>query len=77
MFCCYNKMMEDELGVKLTSKMDSFSLKDGEGNERRFSENERLYPIGIFMEAVENKENGYQLLFMENYLINHNSTYLD
>jgi hypothetical protein len=59
-FSCYNKMMEAELGVKLETKMETFSLKDGAGNERHFSVNERLDPIGIFMEAVENKDNGYQ-----------------
>lgn len=59
-FNCYNKMMEDELGVKLDPKRESFTLKDGEGNDRHFSVNERLEPMGFFIEAVENKENGYQ-----------------
>nr|WP_223701128.1 hypothetical protein [Sutcliffiella deserti] len=45
--------------------MESFSLKDGAGKDRHFSVKEHLHPIGIYLEALENKDNGYQFAVHE------------
>ncbi|WP_078429807.1 DUF7713 domain-containing protein [Alkalihalobacterium alkalinitrilicum] len=59
-FRCYNKMMEEELGMELESHPDSFSVTDFAGVSRSFVITSRLNPMGIYLEAEENTEDGYK-----------------
>lgn len=60
-FCmaCYNKQMETELNMKLAKQPDSFSVNDHIGQSRSFHVQIKLDPIGIFMEAEEQVDDGY------------------
>ncbi|WP_139187732.1 DUF7686 domain-containing protein, partial [Bacillus tuaregi] len=62
LFCmeCYNKFMAEELEIDLEPLIESFSLRDFQGNLRTFIVERRIDPIGIFLEAVENIEFGYK-----------------
>ncbi|WEG13440.1 hypothetical protein PU629_03465 [Pullulanibacillus sp. KACC 23026] len=51
--------METELDMKLTQQPKSFSVNDPNGQSRTFHVQVRLDPIGIFMEAEEEVDNGY------------------
>lgn len=57
---CYNELMAEELGIDVEPMIDSFSLKDYQGTSRTFYVEKKLDPIGIFLEANENKEYGYR-----------------
>ncbi|OLO42391.1 hypothetical protein BTR23_04000 [Alkalihalophilus pseudofirmus] len=60
-FRCYNKMMEEELGMELESQPDSFSVTDFAVVSRSFVITSRLNPMGIYLEAEENNtEDGYK-----------------
>ncbi|MDS9472198.1 hypothetical protein [Sporosarcina pasteurii] len=57
---CYNALMSEELGIEVEQLMESFTMKDDEGNLRTFHVEMRIQPIGICLEAKENKGLGYQ-----------------
>ncbi|MCT8137591.1 hypothetical protein H1D32_07425 [Anaerobacillus sp. CMMVII] len=57
---CYNNLMSVILNVKLALPTGSFSLTDYVGVRREFTIRRRLDPVGIFIEAEENKEFGYK-----------------
>lgn len=57
---CYNELMAEKLEVDLEPLVETFSLKDYQGIRRTFYVQRRIHPMGIFMEAAENKEFGYK-----------------
>lgn len=57
---CYNQWMSDELGVELKELAETLVLQDSSGEWRRFEVHRRLDPVGIFLEAREADEFGYQ-----------------
>lgn len=57
---CYNGMMATQLGVAITSYPEGVAMKDGQGTLHHFRLRKRLDPIGIIMEAGEEREGGYQ-----------------
>lgn len=59
-FKCYNDMASKELGIKLEDMPEEFTVYDFYGTRRTFTNQQRLYPNGIFLEAVEDIEFGYK-----------------
>jgi len=57
---CYNALMSEKLGIELEQLIESFTMQDGEGNSRTFYVEMRIHPSGIYLEAKENKDLGYQ-----------------
>lgn len=57
---CYNEMMGKQLGVQATSYPEGVAIKDGQGNVHQFRLKKRLDPIGIIMDAEEERTGGYQ-----------------
>jgi hypothetical protein len=57
---CFNEMNASELGVKVNKFVDAISVTDNEGINRHFELKQRVYPSGIFLEAAERIEYGYQ-----------------
>lgn len=57
---CFNAMMSERLGVKEERMIESFMMEDGEGNSRTFHVGMRIYPSGIFLEAKEDNDLGYE-----------------
>lgn len=56
---CSNALMSEELGIEVEQLIESFTIEDGEGNKRTFHVEMRIHPIGICLEAKENKDLGY------------------
>lgn len=50
----------EELEVELVPLIDTFSMKDYQGNSRTFLVERRMLPVGFFFEATENIEFGYK-----------------
>ncbi|QSS99763.1 hypothetical protein IMZ31_17120 [Pontibacillus sp. ALD_SL1] len=61
-FCgsCYNEMVSEEMGIKLEGIPEEVVARDYCDTKRTFNVQQRLYPNGIFLEAAENREYGYQ-----------------
>ncbi|WP_041822519.1 DUF7686 domain-containing protein [Alkalihalophilus pseudofirmus] len=57
---CFNEMMSEEVGVELKTIPAAISLYDFNGSRRNFILQQRLYPNGIFLEASEDRDYGYQ-----------------
>jgi hypothetical protein len=57
---CYNQIMSTNLGIELETQLEFFSITDYSGVRREFNIIQRIVPVGIFIEAVENKEHGYK-----------------
>lgn len=57
---CYNVRMEKQFGVAATSYPEGVTLRDGNGEVHHFLLKKRLDPLGIFMEAKEMREGGYE-----------------
>ena len=56
---CYNGRMAKQFGVAATSYPEGVAIRDGVGEVHHFQLRKRLDPIGIFMEAEEQKSGGY------------------
>lgn len=56
---CYNALMSKKLDVEVEQLIESFTIEDDEGTSRTFQVEMRIYPIGIYLEARENKDLGY------------------
>lgn len=56
---CYNGRMEELFGVAATSYPEGVTIRDGEGEIHHFHIRKRMDPLGIFMEAEEMSEGGY------------------
>lgn len=56
---CFNKDMEESLGVKASAYPEGMALRDTQGVMRSFQIRKRLLPVGVMMEAKERKEQGY------------------
>ncbi|WP_404459777.1 hypothetical protein [Sutcliffiella horikoshii] len=48
------------MGINLDDMPEKFSVYDHSGTRRNFTNQQRLYPNGIFLEAVEDVEFGFQ-----------------
>ncbi|CEG22038.1 hypothetical protein BN1080_00958 [Planococcus massiliensis] len=57
---CYNGRMEKQVGVAATSYPEGIMIRDGEGKVHQFLLRKRIDPLGIFMEAIEMVESGYE-----------------
>lgn len=57
---CYNEIMAEDLEVDLEHLLESFTVEDHQGISRTFLIERRLYPNGIYLEAIENIEYGYK-----------------
>jgi hypothetical protein len=57
---CYNELLSEELEVELEPLVETFSLKDYQGNSRTFNVERQLHPVGICLEASEDTEFGYR-----------------
>jgi len=57
---CFNEMVSEEIGVQLESMPEEIVVNDYSGTRRNFMVQQRLYPTGITLEAVEDIEYGYQ-----------------
>jgi hypothetical protein len=57
---CFNDMVSEEIGVMLEAMPEEIVVKDFSGTRRNFLVQQRLYPNGIFLEAAEDLEYGYQ-----------------
>ncbi|WLR55379.1 hypothetical protein LC048_24470 [Mesobacillus subterraneus] len=57
---CFNDMVSEEIGVMLETMPEEIVVNDFSGTRRDFTVQQRLYPNGIFLEAVEDLEYGYQ-----------------
>lgn len=57
---CFNDMVSDEIGVRLEIMPEEIAVNDYYGTRRNFTIQQRLYPNGIFLEAAEDIEYGYQ-----------------
>ena len=56
---CYNGRMAKQLGVAATSYPEGVAIRDGLGEVHHYRLRKRLDPIGIFMEAEEQRSGGY------------------
>lgn len=61
-FCekCYNEWMSDQLGLELKVEAEELVLQDEEGKWRKFGIHKHLSEEGLFLEAAEADEYGYQ-----------------
>ncbi|MBT2689236.1 hypothetical protein J7I93_13670 [Bacillus sp. ISL-47] len=57
---CFNDMVSAEMGVMLEAMPEEIAVNDYSGTRRNFTVQRRLYPNGIFLEAVADIEYGYQ-----------------
>lgn len=57
---CYNEIIAEELGVTLEETPETMTAIDDQGVTRIFAVEARLDPVGIFFEAVENIDYGYE-----------------
>lgn len=57
---CYNIRMEKQFGVAATSYPEGVSIRDGNGAVHHFLLRKRLDPLGVFMEAKEMVDGGYE-----------------
>ncbi|WP_052131495.1 DUF7686 domain-containing protein [Planococcus sp. CAU13] len=57
---CYNVRMEKQFGVAATSYPEGVVIRDGKGEVRHFLLRKRMDLLGIFMEAKEMTEGGYE-----------------
>ncbi|WP_377887510.1 hypothetical protein [Alkalihalobacillus sp. R86527] len=57
---CFNKMISEEIGVTLETMPEEIEVNDHSGTRRNFTVQQRLYPNGIFIDATEGTEFGYQ-----------------
>lgn len=57
---CFNDMVSEEIGVMLDTVPEEIVVNDFLGTRRSFTVQQRLYPNGIFLEAFEGLEYGYQ-----------------
>lgn len=57
---CYNEMASNDLGVTLEKHPETISLQDDQGVSRHFKIEQRLLPIGLFLEAEETIRYGYK-----------------
>lgn len=57
---CFNDMVSEEIGIQLEGMPEEVVVNDYTGTRRSFVIQQRLYPNGIFLQAVEDIEYGYQ-----------------
>ncbi|MBN8209861.1 hypothetical protein JI666_13980 [Bacillus sp. NTK071] len=57
---CFNDVVADEVGVKLDTIPEELEVTDYSGTSRMFTVQQRLHPEGLFLEATENIEYGYE-----------------
>lgn len=57
---CFNDMVSEEIGVMLETMPEEIVVNDFSGTRRNFTVQQRLHPNGIFLEATEGLEYGYQ-----------------
>ena len=58
--CCFNDVVADEVGVRLEPIPEDLEVTDHSGTSRMFTVQQRLHPDGLFLEATENIEYGYE-----------------
>lgn len=59
-FNCFNDMISEEVGVELDTVPDEIAVADYSGTKRTFIVQQRIYPNGIFIDAAEELDYGYQ-----------------
>ncbi len=57
---CFNEVVSDEIGVMLETMPEELEVTDHSGTRRIFTVQQRLHPDGLFLEATENIEYGYE-----------------
>lgn len=57
---CYSDMVSEEIGVMLETMPEEVVVNDFSGTRRNFKIQQRLEPNGIFLEATETLEYGYE-----------------
>ncbi|MCG1027070.1 hypothetical protein J5S49_02045 [Virgibacillus halodenitrificans] len=57
---CFNDRLSKDLGVQLESMPEEIVVNDHSKTRRKFVVQQRLYPNGLFLEATEDIEYGYQ-----------------